>query len=58
MDQRNKRLEFENVQNQVLKMEDLKDIRAKKKNSDGTYFIQVGIFSNENNAKKNSSKSW
>ena len=52
LDQRNKRLEFENVQNQVLKMEDLKDIRAKKKNSDGTYFIQVGIFSNENNAKK------
>ena len=28
LDQRNKRVDFEKVQNQVLKMEDLKDIRA------------------------------
>ena len=38
--------------NEVLKMEDLKDNQAKKQNHDGTYFIQVGIFSNANNAKK------
>ena len=52
MDQRNKRVDFESVQNQVLKMEDLKDNQAKKQNPDETYFIQIGIFSNANNAKK------
>ena len=52
LDQRNIRIDFESTQNQVLKMDDLKDNQVKKQNSDGTYFIQVGIFSNENNAKK------
>lgn len=52
LEQRNKRVDFESAQNQVLKMEDLKDNQAKKQNSDGVYFIQVGIFSNANNAKK------
>ena len=45
LDQRNKRVDFESVQNQVLKMEDLKDNQAKKQNPEGTYFILVGIFS-------------
>jgi hypothetical protein len=52
LEQRNKRVDFESAQNQVLKMEDLKDNQIKKQNSDGVYFIQVGIFSNANNAKK------
>jgi hypothetical protein len=52
LDQRNKIVEFENVQNQILKMENLKDNQAEKHNSDVLYFIQVGIFSNANNAKK------
>jgi cell division septation protein DedD len=52
LDQRNIRVDFESAQNQVLKMEDLKDNQPKKQNSDETYFIQVGIFSNANNAKK------
>jgi hypothetical protein len=52
LDQRNKIVEFENVQNQILKMENLKDNQFEKQNSDELYFIQVGIFSNANNAKK------
>ena len=52
VDQRNKSVEFENVQNQIFKMEDLKDNPAKKQNSDEIYIIQVGIFSNANNAKE------
>tara|TARA_B100000035_G_scaffold314796_1_gene332390 strand:+ start:48482 stop:49009 length:528 start_codon:yes stop_codon:yes gene_type:complete len=51
-DQRNKRAELESVQNQILKMEDLRENEAKNQNPNGTYFIQVGIFSNANNAKK------
>ena len=52
LDQRNIRVDFESAQNQVLKMEDLKDNQPKKQNSDETYFIQVGIFGVENNANK------
>jgi cell division septation protein DedD len=33
-------------------MENLKDNQVEKQNSDELYFIQVGIFSNANNAKK------
>tara|TARA_B100001057_G_C22808602_1_gene934473 strand:+ start:143 stop:670 length:528 start_codon:yes stop_codon:yes gene_type:complete len=52
LDQRNIRVDSDSAQNQVLKMKNLKNNQVKKQNSDGTYFIQVGIFSNENNAKK------
>lgn len=52
LDQKNNRVEIEKDQNQILKTEDSSDETEKRQNIDGIYFIQVGIFSNANNAKK------